>query len=200
MADRWFPYPRHRRAQGQSKRQRWGQPGQQQGRRIPSFSSETTRSTCCFLVSGFLTEIVQQIHSLRARGVMSSHFASASGSEMRAFRKSAGTLCTAPEESAFLAIDFILHRYASSLRESRSVVIPSGARSGFGTPMQSTELLKSENLQFTSEEKCRFLVASPAYGTQAPRNDSEMTFSGPCSRSQALPTTKRERMEENTCR
>ena len=60
---------------------------------------------CCLLVSGFLTEITQQIHSLRASGVISSHFARATGSEMRTFRKSAGTLCTAPDESAFLFMD-----------------------------------------------------------------------------------------------
>ena len=57
---------------------------------------------CCLLVSGFLTEITQQIHSLRASGVMSSHFARAAGSEMSTFRKSAGTLCTAPGEIALL--------------------------------------------------------------------------------------------------
>ena len=88
--------------------QRCGQPGQQQGRRIPSLSSVRTRSMCCLLVSGFLTEITQQIHSLRASGVISSHFALATGSEMRAFRKSAGKLCTAPAEIAFLLMDFIL--------------------------------------------------------------------------------------------
>jgi hypothetical protein len=70
---------------------------------------------CCLLVSGFLTEITQQIHSLRASGVISSHFARATGSEMRTFRKSAGTLCTAPGEIAFLVMDFILHRYPISL-------------------------------------------------------------------------------------
>ena len=42
-------------------------PGQQHGRRIPSLSSEHTLFTCCRLVSSFLTEMVQQIHSLRAR-------------------------------------------------------------------------------------------------------------------------------------
>src|SRR5437660_2406117 len=95
--------------------QRWRQPGQQQGRRIPSLSSVHTRSMCCLLVSGFLTEITQQIHSLRASGVISSHFARAMGSEMRTFRKSAGTLCTAPGEIAFLVMDFILLRYAGGL-------------------------------------------------------------------------------------
>jgi hypothetical protein len=70
---------------------------------------------CCLLVSGFLTEITQQIHSLRASGVMSFHFAQATGSEMRTFRKSGGTLCTAPGEIAFLLMDFILLRYAAGL-------------------------------------------------------------------------------------
>jgi hypothetical protein len=84
------------------------------GQRIPSLSSVRTRSTCCLLVSGFLTEITQQIHSLRASGVISSHFSPAAASEMRTFRKSAGTLCAAPAELAFVLTDFILHRYAIS--------------------------------------------------------------------------------------
>jgi hypothetical protein len=74
---------------------------------------------CCLLVSGFFTEITQQIHSLRESGVISSHFARAAGSEMRTFRKSAGTLCTAPGEIAFFAMDFILHGYAITLGSSR---------------------------------------------------------------------------------
>jgi hypothetical protein len=55
-------------------------------------------------VSGFLAESIQHIHSLRARGVISSHAASAFGSEVRGFRKSGGTLCTTPEAISFLAI------------------------------------------------------------------------------------------------
>jgi len=74
------------------------QPGQQHGRRIPSLSSEHTLSTCCRLVSSFLTEMVQQIHSLRASGVMSSQVASAFASDVSAFRRSAGRLCTTPPE------------------------------------------------------------------------------------------------------
>ena len=77
---------------------RCGQPGQQQGRRIPSLSSEHTLSTCCRLVSSFLTEMVQQIHSLRASGVISSQAASAFASDVSAFRRSAGRLCTTPPE------------------------------------------------------------------------------------------------------
>jgi len=65
---------------------------------------------CCLLVSGFLTEMTQQIHSLRASGVISSHFARAAESEIRTLRKSAGIVCTAPGEIAFLVTDFILYR------------------------------------------------------------------------------------------
>src|SRR5438093_3476262 len=53
--------------------------------------------------------MTQQIHSLRASGVISSHFARAAGSEMRTFRKSAGTACTAPRETALLVMDFSLY-------------------------------------------------------------------------------------------
>jgi hypothetical protein len=77
---------------------RCGQPGQQHGRRIPSLSSEHTLSTCCRLVSSFLTEMVQHIHSLRASGVMSSQAASALASDASASRRSAGRLCTTPLE------------------------------------------------------------------------------------------------------
>jgi hypothetical protein len=73
---------------------------------------------CCLLVSGFLTEITQQIHSLRASGVISSHFARASESKMRTFRKSTGTLWTAPGEIAFLLMNFILHLMCRGLRSS----------------------------------------------------------------------------------
>jgi hypothetical protein len=90
------------------------QPGQQQGRRIPSLSSEHTLSTCCLLVSGFLTEVVQQIHSLRASGVISSHFANAAKSEVRAIRKSAGILCTVPDE-IFLVVISLSHPSSSKI-------------------------------------------------------------------------------------
>src|SRR6266702_8428166 len=80
------------------------QPYQQQGRCIPSLSSVHTRSTCCLLVSGFFTEIAQQIHSLRARGVRSSHEALASASAARVFRKSSGKSWTTPPEMSLLVI------------------------------------------------------------------------------------------------
>ena len=83
---------------------RCGQPGQQHGRRIPSLSSEHTLSTCCRLVSSFLTETVQQIHSLRASGVMSSQAANAFSSDASAILRSAGRLCTTPWEIRIVVI------------------------------------------------------------------------------------------------
>src|SRR5215467_14362845 len=78
---------------------------------------------CCLLVSGFLTEITQQIHSLRASGVISSHFARAAESERRVFRKSAGTVCTAPLETTFLVMNCILHRICYSTHEMAQTLI-----------------------------------------------------------------------------
>src|SRR6185503_791085 len=64
-----------------------------------------------FLVSGFLTEVTQQIHSLRASGVISSQAAKAAESEVRVFRKSSGTVCTVPLE-IFLAIKLLYQNIA----------------------------------------------------------------------------------------
>src|SRR5256885_6397218 len=83
---------------------RWIQPYQQQGRRMPSLSSVRTLSTCCLLVAGCFTEMVQQIHSLRARGVKSSHIVRASASEARVFRKSSGKSWTTPPEMSLLVV------------------------------------------------------------------------------------------------
>jgi hypothetical protein len=50
-----------------------------------------------FLVSSFAADVTQQIHSLRASGVMSAHTSFTTGSESIALRKSAGNRCTATE-------------------------------------------------------------------------------------------------------
>ena len=47
-----------------------------------------------FLVSAFLAEVTQQIHSLRANGVNVFQRSSARGSATIAFWKSSGSLCT----------------------------------------------------------------------------------------------------------
>jgi hypothetical protein len=77
-------------------RARCGHPGQQHGRRFPSSRSVRARSMCLRRVSGVFTDSTQQIHSLRASGVMSSHLASAAASQTSASRRSAGSSCTTP--------------------------------------------------------------------------------------------------------
>src|SRR3989344_1372674 len=84
------------------------QPAQQQGRRIPPLSFESAFLIRIPLVSSFLPETTQQIHSLRASGVMSSHTARAAGVSIRALRKSSGILCTTPPAGSFRVIGFIL--------------------------------------------------------------------------------------------
>lgn len=71
-------------------------PAQQHGRRIPPPSFESAFFIRIFLVSSFLPDVTQHIHSLRASGVMSSHTACAAGLETRALRRSAGSVCTMP--------------------------------------------------------------------------------------------------------
>lgn len=71
---------------------------------MPSFSSGQSRATCSRRVSGCLTAVTQQIHSLRASGVMSSHAASAALSAARAFRISSGRTCTTPPEIALVTM------------------------------------------------------------------------------------------------
>jgi hypothetical protein len=51
---------------------------------------------CSALVSGFLTIVTQQIHSLRWIGVRPFHLASRSGSEVKTSRRSGGTSCITP--------------------------------------------------------------------------------------------------------
>jgi len=67
----------------------------------------------------FLTEMVQQIHSLRASGVISSHADSALGSDDKAFRRSVGSSCATPPE-IFLLISS-LYAYREALGSSAAV-------------------------------------------------------------------------------
>ncbi len=80
---------------------RWGQPGQQQGRRFPSLSSLQTLSIRLNRVFGLFASSTQQIHSFRARGVIPSHRCSAIWSAARLFLKSSGTLCNTPVAISF---------------------------------------------------------------------------------------------------
>jgi hypothetical protein len=83
------------------------QPIQQHGRRLPCTSSSIVRFKWFFLVSGVLTVIVQQIHSLRASGVISCQAFRAFELESRAFCKSVGSVCTVPPAISFLIANLI---------------------------------------------------------------------------------------------
>jgi hypothetical protein len=65
--------------------------------------------------------MVQQIHSLRASGVISSHAASAALSEESAFRKSAGTWCATPLEIVFLGIRLL---HSELAKENHFAMLP----------------------------------------------------------------------------
>jgi hypothetical protein len=80
-----------------NRQERCGHPAQQHGRRIPPFNFERPFLIRISRVSAFFPDVIQQIHSLRASGVMSSHTARAFGFDASAFRKSAGAaLCAGP--------------------------------------------------------------------------------------------------------
>lgn len=72
---------------------------------MPPVSFESAFSIRIILVSDFLPEVTQHIHSLRASGVISFHTACAGGVDIRALCKSVGNLCTAPVELLFLIIE-----------------------------------------------------------------------------------------------
>lgn len=85
-------------------RSRWRQPAQQQGRRMPELSFEIPTTTRRCLVSMCLAPSTQQIHSLRARGVISFQAVRAVASAVNALHKSAGKLCTVPLRISSLLI------------------------------------------------------------------------------------------------
>jgi hypothetical protein len=58
------------------------------------------------LVSAFFGQSTQQIHSLRARGVRSSHAARTFGLALKTRLKSVGTVWTTPPDTALELIDF----------------------------------------------------------------------------------------------
>jgi hypothetical protein len=88
---------------------------------LPSLRLSQPHSIRRLLLSAFFADSIQQIHSLRASGVMSSHAASTCGSDRRASRKSAGTLCTTPA-IGFLARFFgkLKRRPPADLRHIRT--------------------------------------------------------------------------------
>lgn len=74
------------------------------------------------LVSSFLADVTQHIHSLRASGVMFAHISVIAESASIALRKSVGILCTVPEAIGRRAIvpKSTLHSAADRTRKGRA--------------------------------------------------------------------------------
>jgi hypothetical protein len=66
---------------------------------MPPRSLSMPTSMRRFLVSSFLADVTQQIHSFRASGVISVQSLFAAALDSMPFRKSAGSLCTVPPVS-----------------------------------------------------------------------------------------------------
>lgn len=86
---------------------RWGQPGQQQGRRLPAWRSSTARSIRRLRVALCFAVVTQQIHSFRAKGVNSFHAARAIELEPIALDRSAGARCRGPELAALFIEEYL---------------------------------------------------------------------------------------------
>ena len=136
------------------------QPTQQQGRRIPSLSSVRTLLIRRFLVSSCLALFTQHIHSLRARGVISSHLASATLSEVKVFRKSAGTLCTTPVSIRLLVINIFYTNLSSPnkkilrLRLKKILPFSDEKRGTISDKLIGLLKLNFQNLSFNKSSNC----------------------------------------------
>ena len=118
-----IPRPKATVVRGIELCQRWGHPVQQHGRRMPLRILSRPTSMQRFLVSSFLADVTQHIHSLRASGVMLTHKSVTIASDSIALRKSPGIPGTVPEAIGCRAI------VPSSLQ-----VINRSANSGSGIP------------------------------------------------------------------
>ncbi len=94
---------------------RWGQPIQQQGRRMPPFILETALAMRIPRVSAFLPDVTQHTHSLRASGEMSSQSCCTFGIAASACFRSCGVLCGIFSTTSF-GIKALLHKIVSERR------------------------------------------------------------------------------------
>jgi hypothetical protein len=104
------------------------------------------------LVSAFLADSIQHIHSLRASGVISSHAVHACGSDVSAFLKSAGTSCTTPLEIFLCGIDKLSFRKAQS-REDLLLSKECGSFGHIASPVEASFCLYSRSLPLPSLAK-----------------------------------------------
>jgi hypothetical protein len=90
--------------------QRCGHPAQQQGLRLPAASSAFVLLSRWFLVSNFLADSIQQIHSLRASGVIFSQAARTVSSAIKTCFRSTGTLCTTPPAILIIIFEILIQK------------------------------------------------------------------------------------------
>jgi hypothetical protein len=91
---------------------------------------EQPQTIRCALVSGFFADSIQQIHSFRASGVMSSHVANALALAVSAFFRSAGRSWTTPPEIVFLLKASLANLSPSQLIEQSPVFSGAAVASG----------------------------------------------------------------------
>src|SRR3989344_5362933 len=108
------------------------------------------RSICSALVSGFLTMVVQQIHSLRWIGVRPFHLASIFASEANAFAISDGTLCTTPTAISFLLIIFFGNKLLCKIQLPRNAISVADPRELFAESI----VIKRHHHTATFRELC----------------------------------------------
>lgn len=106
-------FPNHLAAFGR----RCGQPGQQHGRRFPWRKSCCNRSICSARVSGFLTIVTQQIHSLRASGVSPFQSSNSFGTLKNTSFISLGTVWTTPELRVTLVMQLLYQIFEESIKK-----------------------------------------------------------------------------------
>ena len=80
---------------------------------MPPLSFDRPLAMRMFLVSAFLPEMTQQIHSFLASGMMSFHTLRAAGVALSARFKSSGILCTVPLVTYFAGMIIVIRSGSS---------------------------------------------------------------------------------------
>jgi hypothetical protein len=100
---------------------------------LPSLRLEQPHSIRRLRVSDFFADSIQQIHSLRASGVMLSHAVNALESVASARLRSAGISCTTPAEIRLRATVRLNHQWQQRVEPKMDSSVDTGRRSAIGT-------------------------------------------------------------------
>ena len=160
--------------------QRCGHPGQQHGRRMPLRILSRPISMRRFLVSTFLADVTQQIHSLRASGVMPAHTSATIASDTMALRRSAGVLCTVPEANGCRAM--VARSLQGVLRSANAEPNLRREKWRLQTPLPDMRLHGGKQGLLRSSRSCKIRkVTGPAIAAEfvATLITAETTFHSP---------------------